>query len=31
VAYNWVAKSGDAHRTPNDQAKWSDIESKVGP
>jgi hypothetical protein len=32
VCYNWVAKSGAAHKTPNDQAaKWAVIESKVKP
>jgi hypothetical protein len=31
VAYNWVAKSGDVHKTPNDSANWQAIESKVDP
>jgi hypothetical protein len=31
VAYNWVAKSGDVHKTPNDSAHWQAIESKVQP
>lgn len=32
VFYNWVARSGDVHKLPNDSSvSWAEIESKVKP
>jgi len=29
VAYNWVAKSGDAHKAPHDSSQWTTISSTL--